>query len=94
MPKKTEILEQNQDEKEIAKATKKTGTTKKSTTKKASTTSKTTAQKLQKLLLQRKQLLKKVQKLKLRLKLKPQQENVLPQKLLEQRKLPFQMMKF
>lgn len=29
MPKKTEILEQNQDEKEIAKATKKTGTTKK-----------------------------------------------------------------
>lgn len=45
MPKKTEILEQNQDEKEIAKATKKTGTTKKSTTKKASTTSKTTAQK-------------------------------------------------
>ena len=45
MPKKTEILEQNQDEKEIAKATKKTGTTKKSTTKKASTTSKTTAKK-------------------------------------------------
>lgn len=45
MPKKTEILEQNQDEKEIAKATKKTGTTRKSTTKKASTTSKTTAKK-------------------------------------------------
>ena len=80
MPKKTEILEQNQDEKEIAKATKKTGTTRKSATKKASTTSKTTA--------------KKAQKLKLRLRLNPQQENVLPQKLLEQRKLPFQMMRF
>lgn len=71
MPKKTEILEQNQDEKEIAKATKKTGTTRKSATKKASTTSKTTAKKATKTSTAKKTTTKKSTKTKATAETKP-----------------------